>query len=752
MLKKWFLFGLAALWCGIQTVQATTYTWNPPDDAGYSYWDGTKWAPVGGPGTTDIVIIPFGRAILDDGGGVIDNDLNYYPRRTYAINSTRITLSGGTLDGRQYVTDGNNFHLRIGPGTDIVQTAGVFTVKSVTFSPGVGNVSYTMSGGTYSSDFTTLGYGAGSTATMTISGAAYSLGRDYLPGNAPSDTSTTWVNPNGGNFIVGENYSNATLNITGGFVNAGVGAFFDPEESHTNVPTSEFILGGNYGTGTMNLSGGYVRSTNYYVGLGMNLDSNGIANYTGGRHDAGVMMVGSFGSTGTVSISDGGYLRVLDTASIGERYGNGLVNQTGGMFLLKPYDTIDPDPVHLPKPPVVINDIGDEPPILPRAFSRYGLIIGDSLNQFYPEGGKGIYNISGGTLESHYSTFIGLVADDITCRNALAQLNISGNADVKILASALTGHVGNLVISAGEDIDISGFADNHLSRAEVNLIGGNVYVDGAVYGESYKGSLNIFGSKAAMEVGAIKANGDIQTGPSGWKTNFLLDVDGSTTIFVNPNGNSSEATGVADLRNGLTVQQPAFLSLKTNTVDLVSALNGVIGPSQVVDDQTSFGFTELRPVENGREIVRLTILDNDPDWNLQGNYVVNGDDGLEKGSLYVDGKYTYLRVKFKGILDSGMADLLMKYLNDSLVDTGVEFGRWYCGSDSLLLTGDYLNLVDGDLGYAWFGWDLSGFNEANSSDITLLEFGEVPEPATWVMLMLGGAGMLGMRVVRRRNS
>lgn len=764
MLKKWLIFCWVALLCGPMSVQGDIYTWNDPGIA--SFWDSAPWTSISHTGTApsdgDHLVIAQGYAIMDNGGGVVDTSLSYYSKRIYTINPASLVLSGGTLNVRDYTFDGNNPHLRIGSGTgmstNFQQTGGTFTAKSVTLGHNGGNVDYTISGGVYSSEFTVLGHGPGSTATMTVNGPAYTPGKVYTVGGL-LDSSMTWVNTNGGIMSVGENGGDGTLNINGGFVQviSTYPGTHNPEGTNGGTLNSALTIGRSDGsTGTLNLSGGYLR-TNHFV---MASPGTGIANYTGGRHDSSTISVATSGGEGTINIFSGAYLRALDSAIIGNAQGRSAVNQTGGIFLLKPYGLSDPDPIRK----IMINSLSDsdgmslnalgDSLVTPMALGGYGLIIGSMLDNTF--NGKSIYNISGGTLESHYNVCVAHQVNTFaTNGNTLAQLNISGNAEVKILASSDTGHAGNLAISAGDGIDISGASSSQLTRAEVNIIGGSLLVEGAVHGESFMGSLNVLGSNGEITVGAIKAMGANNTAPSGWVTRFHLDVQGASTIFVNST-NSSEGTGAADLRNGLTVTQPGFLALKTNIIDLLNAesITEPTNPADLVNNTTGFNFKVNRLYSGPRKIVQLEIVNdsNTPSWDLLGKYVVNGDDGLEKGMLYVDGKYTWLDAIFKNVDSPTMADLLAQYLNDTLVETGARFSLIGHTGDTahLLLSGDYLNMV-GDTGYAWFGWDLSGFNALYNSYITLLEFNEVPEPATWLILLLGCAAIFGTGVVRRKR-
>ena len=221
--------------------------------------------------------------------------------------------------------------------------------------------------------------------------------------------------------------------------------------------------------------------------------------------------------------------------------------------------------------------------------------------------------------------------------------------------------------------------------------------------------------------------------------NYLLDSHGASTIFCD----------TFDLGNSapIDVNIPGFISLKTDTVDLVNSATGLRGLT--AKDNTPFRFVQATPKnDRGGETLQLTMTGDLPSWNLTGVYYVPDEDQLS-GAVKVYGQKNPLQAIFTNL--EGLASLLCDYLNNAVVETGVQFSL--LNESSLLLTGDYLNSDS----FAWFGWDLSGFNADNDSSVYLRQFNlyerddrdlDVPEPATWALLLLGGGAMV---VLRRRQ-
>jgi len=371
----------------------------------------------------------------------------------------------------------------------------------------------------------------------------------------------------------------------------------------------------------------------------------------------------------------------------------------------------------------------------------YGLHIGGELS----DGAKAVYDQNGGDFISYYNTYVGYQTGSAT--GALAQWNIRNDASVKsnwsyIYIDSFIIHEGDLVIGQLAPGYTPGSA-SELARSEVNIFGGTIDLAGGVSGDHTNGFLNIYGSEANIKIGKIV------DATRGLDINFMLDHYGASTIHAA----EAHYMGGPDAKVDVTI--PGFISLKVDHVDLFSTQKDMNYGTDFMGENnlTPFDFTPnyFFDTANSKFIFRLEMADMHPTWNLIGVHYVDGNDpnsdGLVKGALYVEGESKSLQAIFTGLAgetrpEGSLAFLLMNYLNDSMVETGVYFSL--LNDTSLLLTGDYLN----DLGYAWFGWDLTGFNVLYDSNVLLKQFNEVPEPATWAILLLGGATLV---VLRRRR-
>ena len=451
--------------------------------------------------------------------------------------------------------------------------------------------------------------------------------------------------------------------------------------------------------GILNLSNAAVSTGAYGIG--------GIANHSGGSFETTSMQLSADNATAILHLFDETSLWVKGHASIG--YGGGaaksaVINQTSGVFK--------------------VGDV-DSAASLTLAGHGYG-----AENAF-----QAIYNMQGGTFECY--GLVQMTGSEFS-DSGLAQWNIHEGSVVNIQpASNSPDYYIGVCIGGMSLSDFMG------GRAELNIYGGEINVQGNIIGGSHNSHLNIYGSKADIHVENMFNSMGYEQGSL--DVNFMLDSHGTTTI---------NASGDIDLTYSLSpdveVNIPAFFSLKTATTDLVSVAGTIT--NFTVKDNTPFHFIETRPTVGDDTVVRLTMSGDHDSWNLVGTYEVfdaMNPDGKESGALKVTGSESVpLHAVFTGL--DGLADVLVEYLNSAVVETGMSFSK--IDETTLLLDGDYL----GD-GYAWFGWDLSGFN-SGGYDVKLYQFNtllepfdtDVPEPSTWAMLLLGGAAMVGMRIRRRK--
>ncbi len=347
----------------------------------------------------------------------------------------------------------------------------------------------------------------------------------------------------------------------------------------------------------------------------------------------------------------------------------------------------------------------------------------------YSVGGDGVANVSGaGSVWDTGSLFVGYSGKGTL--NLTDHGTVTGNAS-SILIGGVSGSTGAI----------------NVKEATLNVVGISAGTGNA--------SLTITGSKANITTETLNSVNVAQipvtdndnfkynkhSNLGTLKTYFRLDADGISTIHV---------TGVANITNtALTLTSgTGFQVLRTNRLDLVNA--ATLQGSRTVVNSTVF--ENLQRNDPDTHIVRMQFNDAAFDaslqnWDLQGRYRFSNPDGTENtdglvsGTMRVHGEYTDLAAIFKNLDDVGLAQLLANYLNENM-ETGLKFS--VINDHSLSLTGNYL----GDGGYGYFGWDLTGFN-GSTYNVSLLGFNEVPEPATWVMLLLALVTMCGAARFRR---
>ena len=505
-----------------------------------------------------------------------------------------------------------------------------------------------------------------------------------MVGAALEDNTKGTVNFTGGNLHLGEYEYSEFSSINGLFIGMleSAGEF----NLSGGVVTVDTDLGTNIGfmggTGTFHQTGGSFTSSNNHVFIGNGEGSTGTFMHSGGDFvgDNGGIHVGYDGGSGTF-IHSGGSMQANGLFVGGE--GAGLANISGG--------TLECDAIFVAgyeDTDGVINHSG-------------GTTTADMMTVGLDEFSKGVVNVTGGNLQINE---IGLVIGGL---GGVGEFNLFGgvvtvNGD--ILGTVIGGDILENVVG-GEGV------------GTLNIHGGSLNA-GDISGNALS-SMNVFGSKA-------KINADSVTGDQ--TMNFTLDSGGVSKL---------EVAGTFDENTPVVMKMPgAFLSVKENSIDVITAGSDFSG--LVPDNRTPF----IDSFVNDGTILRLSMADTADSWNLLGSHDIL-DGPQESGAIKVYGEYTYIQAVFDG-LDGTLAPLLRDYLNESLLDNGVQFAL--LDDTSLLLIGDYL----GGEGYAYFAWDLSDFNIVNFSNIGLMGLNEVPEPATWAMLILGGAAMVGMRLRKRK--
>ena len=277
-----------------------------------------------------------------------------------------------------------------------------------------------------------------------------------------------------------------------------------------------------------------------------------------------------------------------------------------------------------------------------------------------------------------------------------------------------------------------------------NIRGGDLTVTNKLSitsGNGWAGEFNIWGNRSTINVNSVGLT-------SNTYVNFFLESR-VVTIF-------DSATNVALTGNSRIRPMYGFSSINQKTFNVVEgpSINGtfIIHPDDPFTRQIV-----TRP--EGGQALQVTFDDthrNMQHWDLlTDEYLFRENNywGWIKLTKNNPGYSYEMHAEFVdqnnpgGSLGPGIAELLIEYLNDTMVESGSEFV--YLGGNNFLFNGDFFEGMD----FTYFGWDLNGFNEKYGTDISFkkLYLYEIitPEPETWGMLLAGAAG-LGM-VYRRRK-
>ena len=223
----------------------------------------------------------------------------------------------------------------------------------------------------------------------------------------------------------------------------------------------------------------------------------------------------------------------------------------------------------------------------------------------------------------------------------------------------------------------------------------------------------------------------------------------STSLGVKAYNITSGGTAYLDSLN-IDAAVWGFAQLNSNKYVLIDATAGSLNGTANVYHPSLAGY-EVR--QQGNQVyLEFNESWSDHVWtDLTQRYYYT--DGSEADMLKIIGSYDISKFHIGFLnLDDALAPLLRDYLNQGMEGSLLRFSL--CDEDSLWLGGgDYLNPD----GYVLFGWDLRDFNEMYGTNV-LLEYwdaargggGDVPEPATWAMMGLGGT-IFGCGYLRRKR-
>ncbi|MDO4573753.1 MAG: hypothetical protein Q4D98_00905 [Planctomycetia bacterium] len=492
--------------------------------------------------------------------------------------------------------------------------------------------------------------------------------------------------------------------------------------------TAENIRIGNVAgsVGVMNVSGGKITATqtgeNDGNGFFVGNDGNGTLHMTAGEIDVkGRFYVGKAG-TGTLTIS-GGSISAAKFFMGGSSTGVGHVTMSGGSINVTGtgmnVDTF-----------ILGNGSANE-----NTFTQTGGTF-SSVNfvNVGLNGGKGTLEISGGTFTTTDSMYV---------------------------ARTGTDSVGTLTLSEGT-----------LSTGK-NL----------VIGENGQGTFTQTGG--TVKVGTVSTQYREfyvarQTGSTGTYhlEGGLLDVTtNGGSIYLARTSGSSDATGTATFV--ISGGEAKAVNLYASTGGEVRFLvnNGQFGTvtltgkaellgKKIVEISSSGIFTaadtsyELLKVGTASDLSGFTITNNSKIWNVSGNTTGSSALKIELNNVQ-ENAYT-MDSGFRGLGDStsGAIEILpvgdpyvMALSVSNLTDAGGEaFALWLTENSDY--TAEYLGDGWVQLGVfadlaTYFAWDFTNYTAIEGLSLRGFSGSSVPEPAAWVLLVLGL--LLGKRVVRSRG-
>lgn len=279
------------------------------------------------------------------------------------------------------------------------------------------------------------------------------------------------------------------------------------------------------------------------------------------------------------------------------------------------------------------------------------------------------------------------------------------------------------------------------TSSTMNVYGGKVEIYGNIFALAADNNFNIYGTKPSITIGNFNiVDADVADYSRDLNTNFYLSSLGASTV---------EVLGDADM-DGLHEigVYGGFISLKYNRYDLLHAAGDITG-AFIVQDRTSLGFTGGIDHNEGIAFISFVPEDLENVWVWSESNVHERDQNDIMGSVWVkgNGEHTQVTAHLSGdSLTNELARQVVDYLNqngDGLVYSLI-------GDSTDILIGG--TILDGNHS-AYFSWDFTDFNTnyGLGTDIGIIMFSlPVPEPATWMMLLLGLGGMAAVYRKKKR--
>lgn len=550
------------------------------------------------------------------------------------------------------------------------------------------------------------------------------LGKATLNMRDNSSVEVDWLNV----------YPTGTVNQSGGQVNAGTlqvtgryyhsGGDVTAEVFHFGT-ASDHHLAWDSDVTTYTQTGGTVKTQYFYSGVryraSIAMDFSQNADFTVDGASNGTFSMGTTYNS-VINLSDDASLTLtnLRSAVFGDGPGGydpqsaykTQLNQTGGVF--------------------VVGTIQD------------GLV-------FASEGGAFTYNLSGtGQFRNIGSTPVvfGHHYDNLNNTGLYSHgiLNLSGDAmfdnSIATLTLGDTEGQGTVYQRGGtlvtNNLQIHSFTADASTPSAYHFYTGDLKVTGALATDGFEhtGYLKIHCNYGgSIEVNVLsEVSGVLDLAA----TKFYLDSSDKGVTDIDVTGTAFLNT----LENVATVA--GFANINEDRYLLIDASAGSISGSREVDTILSpYYDTEIDMTAKTVSLVR-----NDAgqglEWNMSATPTYIFDEPLETGIIKVTGDAggENVLLEFTNMTDE-YAPLLLNYINEGLNGTNLVIQMM--NKDVYALVGDFM---DDSLGYTFFAWDLIDFNDSlglvGDARVELYSL-SVPEPSTWVMLLLGALAVLRFR-------
>ena len=310
------------------------------------------------------------------------------------------------------------------------------------------------------------------------------------------------------------------------------------------------------------------------------------------------------------------------------------------------------------------------------------------------------------------------------------------------------GADGTLNILDGATVtvgDILRMGYDSRATVKVNVEKGNLSA-GTIGTDAGKGALNLYGSGSTITI-----NNGYDTQPIKLQTNVLLDStdDGNSPIKSN--------TGTIQLQGGKLVT--AWGAAVRNLEDTFTIFTASAGSASYSGTFPMSGAPNMMIISNGSNTggnTRDFVLGFDessiPEWDMMiHEYFYPASIRKYDGWVEPVGTENFIaRFVFDAATSSDWEATLLTYVNKGMAGSGA----------SMTLFASEENYVDFfvpwkaiESDYRLFGWGLTHFNTLNGTDIRLehlrlldlLKENDLPEPAAWVMMLLGGAVIFALR-------